>query len=142
MEVETGPDGVAACCWRLEGTLRSQQVEATLQEIAGKPVLDDTGKPLLTPIRFNANLSVASQVAYNPEKCPNLSGVTTVQEAIDVLCQMQHRGGCCVTVGQGGEYPLLDKAINDLLAQGQRRYLHLFATGRPCLPRSGPCLPG
>ena len=119
VEVETGADGVAACCWRLEGTPHSQQVEATLQEIADKPVLDDTGNPLMTPIRFNANLSVASQVAYNPEKCPNLSGATTVQEAIDVLCQMQHHGGCCVTVGQGGEYPRLDEAINTLLAHGQ-----------------------
>jgi hypothetical protein len=91
VEVETGPDGVAACCWRLDAATLSQRVEATLRDIDGKPLVDGADTPLLTPIRFNANLSMASQVAYNPESCPDLSGVTTVQEAIDKLCQMGDR---------------------------------------------------
>jgi hypothetical protein len=114
-----GPDGVTGCCWRLDATTLSQQVEATLREIDGKPLVDETGTPLLTPIRFNANLSVASQVAYDPQNCPDLSAAQTVQQAIDLLCQ-RPRGGCCVTVGEGGEYERLDEALKALREQEQR----------------------
>ncbi|HSJ57014.1 MAG TPA: DUF6519 domain-containing protein [Anaerolineae bacterium] len=118
--VETGPDGVAGCCWRPDTATLSQQVEATLLEIDGKPLVDGAGNPLLTPIRFNANLSVAGQVAYDPAECGNLSGVTTVKEAIDRLCQIQPGGGCSVTVGEGGQFKSLEEAINTLRGQGQR----------------------
>lgn len=120
MVVETGPDGVAGCCWRLDAATLSQQVEATLLEIEGKPLVDGVGTPLLTPIRFNANLSVASQVAYDPRNCPDLGAAQTVQQAIDLLCQRPQGGGCCVTVGRGGEYERLDEAIEALLEQEQR----------------------
>src|SRR5207247_5697797 len=40
------------------------------------------------PIRFSASLSVAREVGYTPgESCPDLVGITTVQEAIDELCK-------------------------------------------------------
>jgi hypothetical protein len=53
------------------------------------------------PIRFTADLSLASQVAYDPSACPLLLGAEayTVQAAIDNLCKMQRGGGCAVTVG-------------------------------------------
>lgn len=85
--VETGPDGVAGCHWKLDEEPPSQQVEATLLEIDGKPMVDEDGTPLLTPIRFNANLSIASQVYYNPESCINPQKPATVQEALDQLCE-------------------------------------------------------
>jgi hypothetical protein len=132
VDVETGADGIAGCCWRLDGVTLSQQVEATVQEIDGKPMVDATGNPLITPIRFNANLSVAGQVAYDPALCPNLSGVTTVKEAIDVLCRT--RPGCCVTVGQNGDYETLDQAITVLLQQGQRDICICLMPGDHVLP--------
>jgi len=118
--VETGPDGVAGCCWRLDKETLSQQVEARLLDIDGKPMVDEAGNPLLTPIRFNANLSVAGQVAYDPRNCPDLTAAQTVQQAIDLLCQRPQGGGCCVTVGRGGEFERLEEAIKALLEQGQR----------------------
>jgi hypothetical protein len=108
--VVTGSDGVAACCWRLDGETLSQRVEATLLEIGGKPMVDATGDPLITPLRFNAKLSLASQLAYNPARCENLNGVTTVQEAIDRLCMLV-RGGCEITVGVGGQFDKLGEAV-------------------------------
>ncbi len=73
-----GVDGLASCAWSLDSTTHSQQVKATL--------LDDAGNPLHLPILFTANLSTADEVSYNPAKCTNLKGVTTVQDAIDKLC--------------------------------------------------------
>ena len=121
--VKTGPDGVAECEWRLDALALSQQVEATLLEIDGKPMVDGDGMPFFTPIRFNANLSIASQVAYDSSECPRLqeAGVSTVQKAIDVLCQVQPGGRCCcVTVGEGGEFSSLEEAIKELIERGQR----------------------
>ncbi|MFQ5856543.1 MAG: DUF6519 domain-containing protein [Anaerolineae bacterium] len=87
IEVETDLDGIAACCWRLDNSTLSQQVEATLLEIDGKPMVDGDGTPFLTPIRFNANLSVAKQVHYDSEQCINPAKPDTVQDALDQLCR-------------------------------------------------------
>ncbi len=111
VDVATGSDGIASCTWELDAVTLVQQVEAHL--------LSDAGTPLPLPIRFNANLSVASQVAYNPAQCSNLAGITNVQAALDKLCQ-QHGGGCCITVGDGGDYARLDEALKDLLDKGER----------------------
>jgi hypothetical protein len=74
-------DGIAVCNWSLDGTTPSQQVEASLLGV------DDV--PVHVPIRFSANLSLASLVAYDPRVCADLTaaGVRTVQQAIDQLCQ-------------------------------------------------------
>jgi hypothetical protein len=82
--VETDANGLAACEWELGSAnpnLACLQVAARL--------LNTTGAPGALPIRFNANLSIASQVAYDPSNCPDLAaaGVRTVQEALDALCQ-------------------------------------------------------
>lgn len=95
----TGPDGLASCDWKLDKDKQSQQVEATLLDVVlldkdGNPVVDIDDNHVHPSIRFNANLSVAGQVAYNPEMCAYLNGreVTTVQAAIDALCDYKEPG--------------------------------------------------
>lgn len=80
VKVLTGSDGIAGCNWQLDPTTQDQQVQATL--------LDEQGRPMQTPIRFHANLSVAEQVAYNPGTCGALQGQKNVQAAIDRLAQL------------------------------------------------------
>ncbi len=82
--VTTGDDRVAACGWKLDPAGDpSQTLTAEL--------LDAADQPVGVPIVFDGGLSVAAQVAYDPSNCDNLAnaGVTTVQEAIDVLCKTQ-----------------------------------------------------
>ncbi len=108
IDVQTGSDGVASVAWRLEAdvTKPSQTLSATLLDSAGNP----TSHP---PIRFSANLSLASQIYYDPAKCGALgSDITNVQDAIDALCAIKSEGGCCcVTVGEGGQFPSIDEAL-------------------------------
>jgi hypothetical protein len=78
----TGTDGIACCRWTLDDTTQSQKVEATL--------LDAGGNSLHLPIRFTANLSRASEVAY-ASNCSKLSEAKTVQAAIDKLCETADR---------------------------------------------------
>src|SRR5215210_2616208 len=82
--VLTDAEGVADCRWTLDedAEQQSQRVQATLLDI------EDGTRHL--PIYFSANLSVASQVAYDPTDCEFLAEASTVQEALDRLCQ---RGG-------------------------------------------------
>ena len=88
--VQTGADGIASACWRLDDDNLSEQVEATLIEVDGKPMVETVeGKvvPFLPPIRFNANLSVAWEVAYNSHGCTETQHpqAATVQVALDQL---------------------------------------------------------
>ncbi|MDQ3248356.1 MAG: DUF6519 domain-containing protein, partial [Chloroflexota bacterium] len=108
----TGAGGFAECTWTL-GATSAQRVEAVLLNSAGNPILGQV-------IHFNANLSVAGGVAYDPAACANLAGATTVQQALDILCALDRGGGCCVTVGVGGDFERLDIAIRQLLDQGER----------------------
>lgn len=91
--VETDEDGIAECRWQLDATTESQRVEVLLLEIDGKPLTDDEGGPVVTPLFFNANLSIADQVSYDSGNCGYMSSevvtpapVATVQEALDHLC--------------------------------------------------------
>ncbi len=77
VKVTTNANGIAGCAWSLSSSPQNQQVEAVL--------LDDNGNPINLPIHFNANLSVADQVAYDPKQCGALQGQKTVQKAIDTL---------------------------------------------------------
>lgn len=93
--VMTDSDGLASCSWQLDEKNQSQQAEATLMDVVlldrdGNPVLDGGGE-VHPSIRFNANLSVASHVAYDPEKCTYLQDreAETVQAAIDELCNRE-----------------------------------------------------
>ena len=118
--VATDANGIAECRWRLDARTVSQRVQATLLDMDGKPFVDGDGNPQITPLHFNANLSIASQVAYDPRRCPDLKEAATVQDAIDILCRRPQGGGCCVTVGEGGAFERLDEAIKALLEQGER----------------------
>ncbi|MCI0537620.1 MAG: DUF6519 domain-containing protein [Verrucomicrobiales bacterium] len=90
IELPASDDGIVECLWdlgadltsdaRREQNLPSQQVEARL--------LDETDEPIHLPIRFNANLSLAEQVAYDPQGCPNLDGDNTVQRAVAKLADI------------------------------------------------------
>jgi hypothetical protein len=107
--MKTDAHGLASVNWTLSANVTHyrQQVTAALVDNPDIKVI------------FNANLSVASEVAYNPAKCSNLAGAQTVQDAIDILCQTKG-GGCCVCVGKGGDYERLDEALKDLLGRGER----------------------
>jgi hypothetical protein len=96
---ETGTDGVASCSWELDGTTESQQVTATL--------VDDLDQAPPHPIHFNASLSLASNVAYDPGTCVGLAGATTVQAAIDRLKQIVRLE---VVAGDAQEVPAADAA--------------------------------
>lgn len=120
VDVTSGINGVYSCTWQLGPTVQNQRVEAFLVEIDGKPFIDAAGGPLLPSVFFNANLSRASQVAYAPGACADLAQARTVQEALDILCARPSGGGCCVTVGAGGEFPDLVTAIKTLLERGER----------------------
>ncbi|OAN38283.1 hypothetical protein A6A03_05180 [Chloroflexus islandicus] len=130
VDVTAGPNGIYSCQWQLGPAVQSQRVEAFLVEIDGKPFLDSAGEPVLPRVFFNANLSRASHVAYQPGACPDLANARTVQEALDILCQRPRGGGCCVSVGDGGEFPDLETALKELLARGERRICLCLRAGR------------
>ena len=95
--VLTGADGVAACRWTLDKDVKkqNQRVQATLLDI------EDGTRHL--PIHFSANLSVASQVAYDPGNCNNLKDTeTTVQTAMD---RLSHLSSLYYVRGDGQHVP-------------------------------------
>lgn len=109
--VQTDAKGVVACEWELDTNTqhRSQRVIATWLTPAEVPVEG------ISPLAFNANLSIASQVAYDPSDCEPLAkaGASTVQEAIDQLCQL----------GGGTEPGIHIKGVFYVDASGKRRPL-------------------
>ncbi len=79
--VYTDQNGIASCRWTPDGTNASQQVKAVMVDASNV-------ETHLPPVKFNASLSKAAQVAYTPPgDCTKLQGVTTVQQALDGLCQ-------------------------------------------------------
>ena len=113
VDIQTDAGGVATCNWALDNTTPFQEVDATL--------VADAAHPLAPPtiVRFSATLSTAAHVSYDPAACPDLTAANarTVQQAIDALCNRTTGGGCTVTVGNGGQFKLLDEAIKTLLAE-------------------------
>ena len=69
--------GHAPCEFHLDSSNYSQQVRAEL--------LDANDEPVRPAIIFNATLSVAREVAYDPGKCKGLAKALTVQDAISTL---------------------------------------------------------
>lgn len=102
----TNARGLASVTWRLAPGVLDQTCKAELLE-AGVPA---SGK--YNQLHFSARLSRASEVSYDPAECADLKaqGVKTVQAALDALCKKSH-GGCCATVGEGGEFTTLDSAL-------------------------------
>ncbi|MDQ3746819.1 MAG: DUF6519 domain-containing protein, partial [Acidobacteriota bacterium] len=89
--VVAGSSGVANCFWKLDpGASPSQQVEARLLDInpIDLSLLDPNITPLPPVVRFNGNLSIASQVAYTPGDCASLQNRTNVQDALARLSQL------------------------------------------------------
>lgn len=81
IEVRTDERGLAKCMWELAPTRWNQQVTARL-------LGPDGVTPVHLPVCFNANLSIAEEVAYKPGACDRLAGVKTVQDALDELCRL------------------------------------------------------
>lgn len=85
--VFTGKDGIGQCVWRFAEQLEdlSLRVRAELIDVAYP---DETGALTHPSIIFNANASVAEEVAYAPPaECSLLKDVKTVRDAINGLCQ-------------------------------------------------------
>ena len=82
LDAVSGPDGVVECDWRLHGGTAHQTCRARLLDAAGDPLDHQV-------VHFEATLSTATRVAYDPRRCDELeeAGVATVQEAIDALCR-------------------------------------------------------
>jgi hypothetical protein len=82
-KIPTDAAGLAHCDFYLDGAAgHSQQVTAILLDANGNPVW-------MTPLIFNANLSIAREVAYDPgEDCAALQGQRTVQDAIARLASL------------------------------------------------------
>lgn len=119
--VTTVADGMARINWRL-GNAGPQRVVADL--------IDGLGA-VVQSVAFNATLSIASEVAYTPG-CDYLVGkATTVQEALDALCNRPDAGGHCVTIGKGGqvEETLTDAVLERLLQERQGRLCLCFLPG-------------
>ena len=92
--VTTDANGIATCTWTLPSNWApvapsnnpppAFQVIATVYE----PALEyPDGTPIDMQVVFSAQWSTADQVAYSPSgSCPTLSGLSTVQQALDKLC--------------------------------------------------------
>ena len=121
IEILTDDAGLASCDWSLDGNPSnwSQQVEATL--------LDADNNPIHLPIRFNANLSIADQVAYDPKQCGALAAnpkTVTVQQAIDRV------------VALASLYPASETNFTLLANQAGNFQLRVVASSK-CGPVSG-----
>jgi hypothetical protein len=108
IKITTDAAGRASCDFYLDGKNRSQRVTATL--------LDANDNPVSLPIIFNANLSIASEVAYDPGACAGLSGQTTVQAALDQLADQRSlykvSGDSQTLVSGGTLQPVLVRMAN------------------------------
>jgi hypothetical protein len=90
--VATDEAGVAECQWELESTTPVQGVKAIL--------LDDASQAVHLPVYFTANLSIASQIAYDSSGCLNPDHPDNVQDALTQLC---HNAALFYVGGDGQE---------------------------------------
>nr|MDT0659419.1 DUF6519 domain-containing protein [Micromonospora sp. DSM 115978] len=102
LDVPTGAGGVARAFWRpaADRTRPSQQVTARLLGRAG---------PSGAPIHFNANLSLAERVWFDPGECLALAGTDDVQAAIVALA----RARSLVAVGGDGQDARPDAVLQE-----------------------------
>jgi hypothetical protein len=85
VDVPLEADGMARCYWALKGDYNPLDND-TLHQLVEARLLEN-GVPVQLPVIFNASLSVAHQVSYDPGDCKGLAGQVTVQKAIDRLAQ-------------------------------------------------------
>ena len=122
--VPTDATGLASCDFFLAAAPPSQQVTARL--------LDAGGNEVSLPVSFNANLSIASQVAYRPGECDLLKPARDVQAALDLLCAATGQGeGCEVAVSPTER---LDEVVKRLLAKKQYDLRLCLMAGDHSLP--------
>lgn len=106
LNVQTDANGVAACQWKPTfGVAQPQRVQATFAS---------DGFATTETIYFDYQSLAAKDIAFTPH-CTVLNAATTVQQALDTLCNNLGHGGCEFTVGQGGQFPDLPTAVAAVL---------------------------
>jgi photosystem II stability/assembly factor-like uncharacterized protein len=86
-EATTDANGMATCTWTPDKTEPTQDLVATLAAAPDPAIVNQPAE-----VRFVANLNLASDTAYKPpQKCPEMNGATTVQQAIDRLAGLVPR---------------------------------------------------
>lgn len=93
-DIATDASGVASVAWSLDSTNHSQRIFAQRR--------DSAGTLTHTPIAFNATLSRAANVSFDPANTPELYPANTVQKAIEALTSLQ-QFGCTTYIIQPGE---------------------------------------
>ena len=96
--VPTNDEGIAACKWAVNSTDLTQRVQARLVDIEQPGYV-----PGVPPIIYSTILSTARNVTYHPGNCAYLKDVTTVQDALDKLCNRPSGGGTCTLVFSPGD---------------------------------------
>lgn len=86
--IETDQDGLATCYWKL-GDIQDKNNPVPPPQKVQASLLDANEDPVHLPIYFNANLSIAGDVAYQPaSNCIELAGenknLTTVRAELNI----------------------------------------------------------
>lgn len=92
--IQTDAQGIASVQWNVDSTTQVQRAFAQR--------LDAAGNPTHAQIAFNASLSQASHVSFDPVNTPELRPANTVQKAIEALVGLQ-QFGCTTYIIQEGE---------------------------------------
>lgn len=87
----------------------------------------------------------ADQVSYqNDPACTTLAGATTVQEALHLLCTRESGGGCCTSIGEGGDFRTLKEAVDAFVGRRETAFCfcllpgeHLVSEAITLGPRAG-----
>ncbi len=90
----TDANGVAEVRWALDATSVHQRVTATLRHPTDAAALHEAS------IAFNANLNVATEVAYDPS-CDAFGTIDNVAEALDFLCSRDTGQDCTFSITPG-----------------------------------------
>ena len=86
--VTTGADGIASCAWQLEAVIGANGRPATPSQQVEARLLDADGNDTPAVLRYNGNLSVASEVFYAGGNCQSLAEIDNVQDAISVIARL------------------------------------------------------
>jgi hypothetical protein len=140
IKIKTREDGIASCTlWVdgdefLSGKEDFRRIRSRNTIVVAAQLLDEKIPSVHPPIYFTATILTvnASIVTYNPGNCPILSGVETVQEAIDKLCSLwieAHNDCTLKVVSQGNEVFIGEEGLDITTAVGNATQLAWFASG-------------
>lgn len=120
--IKTGVDGIAQCKVQFNAVISETnanlQIDARLLDAVlfddSGDVITEAGTAIHPSIRFNINASIASSVSYTPE-CSYLNSleVSTVQAAIDALCDYKEPGIHIKAIYKTGQDGDTDPLVND-----------------------------